>query len=68
MDVNFAPEDEAFRAEVRSFIEDNYPKHLVGADRGDLSKEDFLAWHKSCTRKVGSPQAGRKNSAVPVGP
>ena len=29
MDVNFAPEDEAFRAEVRSFIEENYPKHLV---------------------------------------
>jgi len=46
MDVNFAPEDEAFRAEVRSFIEENYPKHLVGVDRGELSKEDFLAWHK----------------------
>ena len=36
MDVEFAPEDAAFREEVRSFIEENYPKHLIGADRGDL--------------------------------
>ena len=47
MDIDFAPEDEAFRADVRSFIEENYPKHLIGADRGDLNKEDFLAWHLS---------------------
>ena len=46
MDVEFAPEDAAFREEVRSFIEENYPKHLIGKDRGDLSKEDFLAWHR----------------------
>ena len=51
MDIEFAPQDEDFRAEVRSFIEENYPKHLVGADRGDLSKEDFLAWHKILAKK-----------------
>ncbi|MGB0820583.1 MAG: acyl-CoA dehydrogenase family protein, partial [Parvibaculales bacterium] len=51
MDIDFAPEDEAFRAEVRSFIEENYPKHLVGVDRGELSKEDFLAWHKILAEK-----------------
>ena len=51
MDIDFAPEDEAFRAEVRSFIEENYPKHLVGADRGELSKEDFLSWHKILAEK-----------------
>ncbi len=51
MDIDFAPEDEAFRAEVRSFIEENYPKHLVGVDRGELSKEDFLAWHKILAKK-----------------
>ena len=43
MDIDFAPEDQAFRNEVRSFIEENYPKHLVGVDRGELSREDFLA-------------------------
>ncbi len=51
MDIEFAPQDEDFRAEVRSFIEENYPKHLIGADRGDLSKEDFLAWHKILAKK-----------------
>jgi len=51
MDIDFAPEDEAFRAEVRSFIEENYPKHLIGADRGDLGKEEFLAWHKILAEK-----------------
>ena len=46
MDVDFTPEDMSFRAEVRSFIEENYPKHLGSLDRGDMSKEDLLAWHK----------------------
>ena len=46
MDVNFTPEDVSFREEVRSFIEENYPKHLGSLDRGDMSKEDLLAWHK----------------------
>jgi alkylation response protein AidB-like acyl-CoA dehydrogenase len=33
---------------VRTFIEENYPAHLRGKqDEGEeLSKEDFLAWHK----------------------
>ena len=51
MDIDFAPEDQAFRNEVRSFIEENYPKHLVGVDRGELSREDFLAWHKILAEK-----------------
>ena len=46
MDVDFTPEDMSFREEVRSFIEENYPKHLGSLDRGDMSKEDLLAWHK----------------------
>ena len=29
MDVEFTPEDMAFRDEVRSFIEENYQKHLA---------------------------------------
>ena len=46
MDVDFTPEDMSFREEVRSFIEENYPKHLGSLDRSDMSKEDLLAWHK----------------------
>lgn len=46
MDVEFTAEDQAFRAEVRQFIEENYPAHLVGRDRSELTRDDFLAWHK----------------------
>ena len=51
MDVEFTKEDEAFRQEVRRFIAENYPKHLADTQRPDLSKEDFLAWHKVLYKK-----------------
>ena len=47
MNLEFTPEEIAFREEVRTFIDDNYPEQLAGkGGREDLSKEDFLAWHK----------------------
>lgn len=46
MDVEFTQEDEAFRQEVRQFIEENYPKHVMGKDRSQLGRDEFLAWHK----------------------
>ncbi|MEE4152707.1 MAG: acyl-CoA dehydrogenase family protein [Erythrobacter sp.] len=47
MNLEFTPEEIAFREEVRAFIEANYPKHLADAGlREDLPREDFLAWHK----------------------
>ena len=58
MDVNFTPEDMAFREEVRTFIDENYPKHLGSLDRGDMSRKTFWLGTKSCTPKAGSPQAG----------
>jgi alkylation response protein AidB-like acyl-CoA dehydrogenase len=52
MDLNFTPEDEAFRAEVRAFIEENQPQHLKGIRRGEYrEKEDFLAWHRTLYKK-----------------
>lgn len=52
MNLEFTPEENAFRDEVRAFIEDNYPEHLKGfGSREDLSKEDFLAWHKILGKK-----------------
>ena len=53
MDLDFSPEDLAFRDEVRTFIAENYPKQLRGKqDEGDeLSKEDFLSWHKVLHKK-----------------
>jgi alkylation response protein AidB-like acyl-CoA dehydrogenase len=47
MDVDFTPEDLAFRNEVRSFIEKNYPAHLRDLEsRDQITKEDFLLWQK----------------------
>jgi len=58
MDLNFSPEELAFRDEVRAFIDANYPKHLKGKVlREDLSKEDFLAWHKILGKKGWSAPA-----------
>lgn len=53
MDLDFSPEDLAFRDEVRTFIAENYPRELRGKqDEGDeLSKEDFLSWHKVLAKK-----------------
>jgi hypothetical protein len=52
MNLEFSPEELAFRDEVRAFIKDNYPAHLRGfGSREDLSKEDFLAWHKILGKK-----------------
>ncbi len=45
MDLNFTPEDEAFRAEVRAFLE-SVPPHLRGVSRRELSKEGQLEWHR----------------------
>ncbi|MFO1016173.1 MAG: acyl-CoA dehydrogenase family protein [Hyphomonadaceae bacterium] len=61
MDLNFSAEEIAFRNEVRAFIEANYPPHLKGKVlREDLSKEDFLAWHKILGKKGWSAPAWPK--------
>ncbi len=53
MHLDFSPEDMAFQQEVRSFIAENYPAQLRGKqDEGDdLSKEDFLQWHRILAQK-----------------
>ena len=58
MNLEFTPDEQAFRDEVRAFIAENYPKHLgdVGL-REDLSREDFLAWHKILGEKGWSVPA-----------
>ncbi len=53
MDMEFSPEDLAFQQEVRDFIAENYPADLrERQDEGEeMSKEDFLAWHKILHKK-----------------
>ena len=44
MDLEFSPEDVAFREEARRFIAENYPPELRAkqADAEELEKEDYL--------------------------
>lgn len=53
MDIDYAPEDEAFRDEVRAFIKENKPTEPAEKRaRGEkLTREDYLAWHKACFKK-----------------
>jgi hypothetical protein len=52
MDMSFSPEEEAFRAEVRSFIAENLPKNLAGKRRSEYTtREEYLAWHKILYKK-----------------
>ncbi|MEO1475473.1 MAG: acyl-CoA dehydrogenase family protein [Pseudomonadota bacterium] len=47
MNLEFTPEEIAFRDEIRTFIEENYPNDLKGlGGREDLAREEFLVWHK----------------------
>jgi alkylation response protein AidB-like acyl-CoA dehydrogenase len=47
MNLAFSEDDLAFRAEIRSFVEENYPARLRAfADRDDMGREDFMEWHR----------------------
>ena len=53
MNLEFSPEEIAFRDEIRTFIEENYPEEMRGisATREDLTRDQFLAWHKVLGKK-----------------
>ena len=53
MDLEFSPEDVAFREEARRFIAENYPPELRAkiADAEELEKEDYLKWHRILAKK-----------------
>jgi len=52
MNLDFSPEENAFRQEVRAFIAENYPPELRAAqDSGAPDRELYLAWHKVLAKK-----------------
>ena len=53
MNLDFTPEENAFRDEVRAFIKENYPADLRKAqDEGrSLTKDEYLLWHKVLAKK-----------------
>ncbi len=53
MNLDFSPEDVAFRDEVRAFIAEHYPAGLreKQEEGEEMAKEDFLAWHRILAKK-----------------
>jgi alkylation response protein AidB-like acyl-CoA dehydrogenase len=53
MDLNFTQEEQAFRHEVRRFIDDNLPAELSRKvlEGKRLTKDDYLTWHKILYKK-----------------
>ena len=61
MNLEFSPEENAFRDEVRSFIENNYPSHISARGLADdRTREELLAWHKILGKKGWSTPAWPK--------
>tara|TARA_R110002033_G_scaffold26768_2_gene61430 strand:+ start:1008 stop:2204 length:1197 start_codon:yes stop_codon:yes gene_type:complete len=58
MNLEFTEEEKAFRAEVRDFIDNNYPKDIgTRGVQDEMSREDMLAWHKILGKKGWSVPA-----------
>ena len=53
MDLNYSPEDIAFRKEVRAFIDANLDPAVRAKVKGDkkLAKQDFVTWQKALYKK-----------------
>jgi alkylation response protein AidB-like acyl-CoA dehydrogenase len=53
MNLEFSDEDNAFRAEVRTFLEENYPKDVAERQAAgeEPRKEDWVRWHKILAEK-----------------
>ena len=49
MDLNYSPEELAFRDEVRSWLAGNLPAELK--DKAHLSREELLRWHRILAKK-----------------
>ncbi len=58
MDLNFSPEESAFREEVRSFVGDNLPAHIRDkvTDGISLTRDDHIHWQRTLhARGWGGP-------------
>ena len=61
MNLEFNEEEKAFRAEVREFIENNYPQDIgTRGVQDEMGREDLLAWHKILGKKGWSTPAWPK--------
>jgi len=58
MNLDFTPEETAFRDDVRRFIEENKPEYTSNSGlRDDQTAEELVAWHKILGKKGWSTPA-----------
>lgn len=69
MDLNYSPEEVAFRNEVRAWLEANVPEDIrLKVSHGiELTREEQLDWHKTLARQGWSVPRGLWNGAARVG-
>ena len=60
MNLEFTAEENAFRQEVRDFIENNFPEYLMDKSIDELGRDDIMAWHKILGKKGWSTPAWPK--------
>ena len=53
MNLDFSPEENAFRDEARAFIAEAYPAELRARQqaRAPLTRDDYLSWHRILAQK-----------------
>lgn len=53
MDLNYSPEETAFRDDVRAWVRQNLPDELRDKvlNYRELTKDDLLSWHKTLAKK-----------------
>jgi len=59
MDLDYSPADEAFRAEIRAWLEANLPQHVRDKvlNHKRLNRDDIASWHKLLGQKGWSAPA-----------
>ena len=69
MDLNYSPEELAFRDEVRSWLAKNLPRELKQKveNYAHLSKEDLLRWHRILADKGWMPPRGQASAILMCG-
>ena len=62
MDLNYSPEETAFRDEVRSWLDANLPSDIRDkvVNYQELQKDDYMRWHKMLAQKGWVARVARR--------
>ena len=69
MDLNFTPEESAFRQQVRTFMQEKLPADIRQKVLGGLivERDDYVRWHRIVTNRAGSAGLAAASTAERAG-